>query len=120
MNREWREAAAEHLEALCRQHKIMLNWRKRGFFKYEAHVEARLVYIGRPQTVKDYLGCLHEVGHIVSRASVAAHKKDQTLTCEAAAWEWAFDNAKPKLLGRMNERLRNEIGAAWATYLPNR
>lgn len=113
-----RTDATLHLEATARRHKILIAWRRRTWRRYEAHVDTRMVFIGEPHTARDYLAALHEMGHIVSRHSVAAGKRKDCLTEEAAAWDWALRNASVSMREHLTERHRREIGGAWATYIP--
>lgn len=107
----------EHIEKLARQHGIMVNWRTRGFRRYEAVVEYRSIWVGQPTSPAKYLGALHEMGHCVDAHAAYARRHGSTLIEEAAAWDWALRHADPALVGKVSEQLRNRIGTAWATYL---
>lgn len=110
------EKAERHLEDLAREHKITIHWRARKWTNFEVHPGTRMVFIGRPTTPIRYLAGLHEMGHIVSLAARSA-RRGHELTEEAAAWDWALDNADPQLMPNDFTDIRAAVGRAWASYL---
>lgn len=109
-------AAEKHLLALAREHKVMLHWRTRRWTKFEAHLNTRMVFVGKPTSAIRYLAALHEIGHIVSPVARSA-RRGHLLTEEAAAWDWALDNADPQLMPDDFGEIRRQVGRAWSTYL---
>ncbi len=110
------DLAEKHLLDLAREHRIILHWRRRNWTHFEAHPATRMVFVGRPTSAIRYLGALHEMGHIVSPVARAA-RRGHSLTCEAAAWDWALDAADPRLMPDDMVEIRQKVGRAWATYL---
>lgn len=115
MTGEERRQSVEHLKQLAKQHRIHINWRDKNWRGFEAHVSTRQVFIRKPHTYLDYLGALHELGHIVSRTARRALVTERAAIEEAAAWEWAlihFPWGK-----RLGSRDWLSLGKAWASHL---
>ena len=113
MNREKAEA---HILALARDNRITVHWRRRAWKHFEAHPGTRMIFVGSPTTPIRYLAALHEMGHILSPAALAAQRGHQ-LTEEAAAWDWALDHALPELMPNDFTEIRELVGMAWSSYL---
>jgi hypothetical protein len=111
-----REAAERHLTKVASRHGILIHWRRRAWAKFEAHIETKMVWIGKPTSAIRYLGALHEMGHIVSKVARDANKREHALTEEAAAWDWALGAADPRLVGEIRPEDRSQLALAWASY----
>jgi hypothetical protein len=79
---------AEHIEALAREHEIVIH---RCEFKEPcAEVWAREVWVPYDlDNADNYLAALHEIAHVV------ADVDEPQLLREWAAWEWAYAVALP-------------------------
>lgn len=111
-----RERAEVHLTKVASKHGILIHWRRRAWTKFEAHITTKMVWIGKPTNAIRYLGALHEMGHIVSKAARDAAKRGQDLTEEAAAWDWALAQADPAIVGEITPDDRTQLALAWASY----
>lgn len=112
-------AAQTAVEKLAKRHRIQLWWHTQEGIP-EAHPGTRQVWLEPVTTPYGYLSALHEIGHIVDRDSRRLLAKGYTLTCEAAAWEWAYIHADPVVLTKINKRTRKLIREAWGTYVPDK
>lgn len=113
-------AADKHLSSLAREHRILIQWRRRSWHHFEAHVGERMVFIGLPSSPIRYFSALHEMGHIASPVSAQLDQDGYRVAAEAAAWEWAFENAMPGSVAALTPDIRSRIADGWATYLPRR
>ena len=116
MNLKRSEDRERHLIQVARENNIQVEWRRRTWMNYEAHLTTRMVFIGKPTSDIRYLAGLHEMGHILSPAARAAHRH-HALTEEAAAWDWALDHADPRLMPDDYTEIRELVGKAWSSYL---
>lgn len=110
------DLAEAHLKKLASSHGILIHWRRRAWTKFEAHVETKMIWVGRPTTPIRYLGALHEIGHIVSKPARDARARAHYLTEEAAAWDWALAHANWHLTGEIAPDDRTQLALAWASY----
>jgi hypothetical protein len=111
VRRRDRERAAAHLLEVARQCRVTLVMARRRWSKFEAHPPSRQVWIGPPTTMMRYMAALHEIGHIMHRVGAI-----NSLVNEAAAWEWAFNNADEALLATMTDSDRLDIAKAWGSF----
>lgn len=109
--------ATAAVEQLARRHRVLIHWKHDS--DGEAHIKTRQVWTKPPSTILKYLSALHELGHIVDRWSVAAHNRGDTLTCEAAAWEYALAAADPVLVPELTRKVRQKITSFWGSYIPS-
>jgi hypothetical protein len=113
--------AREHITTLARANGVIVRkvtrWEKAGAFK-----ASRIVYV--PWPIKepiDYLVSLHELGHILDRASAsraenAANDLAVEMICEAAAWAWAIKHVSPGVVPKMTPDLRALISTCWSSF----
>lgn len=105
------------VEALAKRHRVKIWWHTQDGTP-EAHIGTRQVWLHSVDSPYHYLAALHELGHVIDRDARRLHDKGATLTCEAAAWEWAFVHADPAVLEKIGKRTLKLVRAAWGTYLP--
>lgn len=108
-------AAVASVERLAKKHKITVHWRSDGVA--ESHINTRQVWAKGIIDVYSYLEALHELGHIASPDARRYYERGRTLTCEAAAWEWALFAADPEVVYQLPAAARRKIGLAWVTYV---
>jgi len=109
------ERAREHIEALAAKHKITV-YEIQRVWSSEAYIERRTVYVTDPTTPLRYMLALHEIGHIVDKVS-AKVVFNHLAACEAAAWQWAYDNADDDLLACVTNRDWRLIARGWVSQL---
>lgn len=92
-----------------------VGWYSDGTFTQPAYLEASY-----PNSDAAFITALHELGHLATTGSLYPLSRmdvwndtPRNLECEAAAWEWAFDNCPTRVTKAMWQR-----GAgAFGTYL---
>lgn len=107
--------ARAHIERLSSRHHVDVRAVKK-MWDSEALVSARTVVIPDPTTPMRYLIALHEFGHLLDKVSAMVVNHHEA-ACEAAAWAWAVDHARPALLAHLTARDWHRVGHAWATCL---
>ncbi len=109
-------AAQTAVEKLAKRHRVRLWWHTQD--GPEAHPGTRQVWLDPVVSPYTYLAALHELGHVVDQDSRRLGAKGLTMSCEAAAWEWAFLHADPVVLPTFGKRTRKLVMHAWGSYLP--
>jgi hypothetical protein len=104
------------IEKLAKRHRVRIWWHTQDDIP-EAHIGTRQVWLIPVVAPYSYLAALHELGHVIDRDARRLHAKGATLSCEAAAWEWAFNHCDPAVLAKVGKRTRKLIYLAWGTYL---
>lgn len=120
------DRAERHVDELADRHDVQVIWSEHLEVAYTSQ---RAVRIRRPNTPERYLGCLHELGHVMSprarfhekrwdkaRSSRVTEYDDQFLM-EAAAWAWAARFADEELLEDMPYSAWRDAGSCLAGYL---
>lgn len=129
MSTRWDTAkATKHLTDLAIKHKIIIIWTDKPEC---AHSQHRTVYIHRPRNALEYMGALHEFGHILSPRARNFQKRwdrggtiysteyDDCLLMESAAWAWAARFCDEDLFELISQTTWKQIGTCIMTYLPS-
>jgi hypothetical protein len=102
-----RNVATVHLNTIAKRNGIKIRWVKgRNWMEDSGAYEvAKMVYMPRPYTAKQYLVALHELGHLLGTLkSSGRHELNVDSTpgayiylAEASAWAWAIEHTHPEL-----------------------
>lgn len=114
-----RAAARRHIRALAAEHGVTVEWVS-SWGLAEAWVEGKVVAIPRIRSGRDYLICLHELGHCLAPEAVRLHDQFDTLTalaCEGWAWAWAAANADPEIACGLDAREWRLVASAFGSYV---
>lgn len=116
-----RKAARGHLLRLAKRHGIQVVWRNRlHWTEYECHPGTKMVFVAKPQSLMDYLACLHEFGHLVCPHADMARDYGHLSMEEAAAWSWAVKALPKPLRKRLRTWHYGQLSRAWASHIRGR
>jgi hypothetical protein len=110
---------ARHVEELVKKHRLKVKWipLDRGYHNAEV-TEDRVLHLYPVKSARTYAIAMHEIGHVVTRT---LHQP--VLFKEAAAWQWAKENALEwtKLMQQMLViGLRSHVQRADVDYQQNK
>lgn len=110
-------ACRGHVRQLARHLGVELVW-VRSWGQAEAHHAARIVRVPRIESGRDYLVCLHELGHCASAGSRRLNDTPgRELIREAWAWQWAAEHCLPELAAALSQKEWLQVGWAFGSYI---